>query len=97
MAEHTKTLDIRSFSQSTSDSRCLEVWFARNVTDADRAGLLRAVNRDHYFDALVKALEAIRDRLWRDGGSYDERISDLKHVAAKALAVVQVTAAQEGE
>lgn len=37
-------LDIRSLSQSTKDGRCLEVWFAKNVTDADRGALLQAVN-----------------------------------------------------
>jgi len=37
-------LDIRSVASSTKDGRCLEVWFARNVTDDDRANLLAAVN-----------------------------------------------------
>lgn len=39
-----RNLDIRSFSISSRDSRCLEVWFAQNVTDADRAALLSAIN-----------------------------------------------------
>ena len=37
-------LDIRSMASSTKDGRCLEVWFARNVTDDDRANLIAAVN-----------------------------------------------------
>lgn len=50
-------LDVRSVSQSTKDSRCLEVWFASNVTADDRAALLRAVNRDARFENVVGALE----------------------------------------
>ena len=37
-------MNIRSFSQSTKDGRCLEIWFANNVTDTDRAELLKALN-----------------------------------------------------
>lgn len=33
----------------------------------------------------TKALTAIRDRLWTDGEPYDERIGDLKWLAAEAL------------
>ncbi len=35
---------IRSFSQSTRDKRCLEVWFAKEVTDGGREWLLEAIN-----------------------------------------------------
>lgn len=34
---------------------------------------------------LRSALTAIRDRLWTDGESYDERIGDLKWLAREAL------------
>jgi len=37
-------LDVKSMSQSTRDGRCLELWFAQNITDADRACLLEAIN-----------------------------------------------------
>jgi hypothetical protein len=33
---------------------------------------------------LRSALTAIRDRLWTDGESYDERIGDLKWLATEA-------------
>lgn len=35
---------IKSFSQSTRDERCLEVWFDKEVTDAGRSWLLEAIN-----------------------------------------------------
>lgn len=35
---------IKSFSQSTRDERCLEVWFDKEVTDASRSWLLEAIN-----------------------------------------------------
>ncbi len=63
MGEHTPTLDIRSFSQSTKDSRCLEVWFAKNITDADRAALLKAVNN---HAALVEHLRRLAVRCCDD-------------------------------
>lgn len=34
---------------------------------------------------LRSALTAIRDRIWRDGETYDERIGDLKWLAREAL------------
>lgn len=37
--------DVESISTSVRDGRCLEVWFARNVTDADREWLRAAVSR----------------------------------------------------
>lgn len=50
-------LEIRSLSQSIADGRCLEVWFAQNVTSEDRALLLKAVNTVSSHDALVRAAE----------------------------------------
>lgn len=37
------------------------------------------------IDRLRKALETIRDRLWRDDEPYDERIGDLKYIARETL------------
>ncbi len=34
---------------------------------------------------LRSALTAIRDRIWRDNETYDERIGDLKWLATEAL------------
>jgi hypothetical protein len=35
---------VESFCASTRDGRCLEVWFETNVTEANRAWLLEAIN-----------------------------------------------------
>lgn len=35
---------IKSFSQSTRDERCLEVWFETEVTENNRSWLLEAIN-----------------------------------------------------
>lgn len=40
----TETPVVKSFAGSTKDNRCLEVWFAGEVTDATRAWLLEAIN-----------------------------------------------------
>ena len=39
-----EVLDIVGFSADTNDSRVLKVHFRRNVTDADRAAFLEAIN-----------------------------------------------------
>jgi hypothetical protein len=52
---------------------------------ADAHFIVRAVNS---HDALVKALETIRDAFWRDGETCDERIADLKSIARAALAAL---------
>jgi hypothetical protein len=50
--------NIKSFSASTVDGRCLEVWFKHNVTDADRAWLLAAIN-EKYSAPSVPGVERI--------------------------------------
>jgi hypothetical protein len=48
---------IKSFSHSTRDERCLEVWFDKEVTDASRSWLLEAINekalREGSTDAAI--------------------------------------------
>lgn len=55
--------ELRSFSQSIRDGRCLEVWFARNVTDEDRADLLAAVNSHASLKARAEQAERSVDVL----------------------------------
>lgn len=43
---------IKSFSQSTRDRRCLEVWFDQEVSDAGREWLLEAINEKAQRDCL---------------------------------------------
>lgn len=40
----SETPFVKSFTGSTKDSRCLEVWFDNEVTNATRAWLLEAIN-----------------------------------------------------
>jgi hypothetical protein len=48
----TETPVVKSFAGSTKDDRCLEVWFASEVTDATRAWLLEAINEKALRSAI---------------------------------------------
>lgn len=64
------------------------VYYSDRTTELHRETLGNAeyiVQAVNSHDALVKALETIRDCFWRDGESYDERIADLKQIARDAL------------
>jgi AmiR/NasT family two-component response regulator len=97
-------LDIRSFSQCTSDGRCLEVWFSRNVTDDDRANLLAAINAAGAHADLVQALEAAEEAykalVGRSGyeqyQALEDKATELRRAAlAKAKALEQPVGAGE--
>ena len=47
---------IKSFSQSTRDERCLEVWFDKEVTDHSRSWLLEAINEKALRKGAFKAV-----------------------------------------
>jgi hypothetical protein len=62
MAEHTPTpWRINGNSIWSNDGYVAELSCPRgpDMRDADAAFIVKAVNRDHHFDALVKALEAV--------------------------------------
>ena len=91
--------DIRSFSTSTMDRRCLEVWFARNVTDEDRAWLLAAINektaaqpasplREGEIDDFRKRAEEILSHFIL-GMDTRELIKDLLNAVARQSSLLQ--------
>jgi hypothetical protein len=54
---------IKSFSQSPLDGRCLEVWFDKDVTDANRAWLLEAINEKTLREQKVEII--LTGPLWQ--------------------------------
>jgi hypothetical protein len=53
------------------------------LSEAKSAIAIKALELDNL--QLRSALTAIRDRIWTDGETYDERIGDLKWLATEAL------------